>query len=80
MQAGNGATCEAPRHGEVATFEAWTPSGQLLLRSRGEDVIAVPVAALESEILQVGDSLRWSRSTGIAYEKVETNESNSALC
>jgi proteasome-associated ATPase len=57
--------------GEVATYNRSMPDGRMVLRSRDEELVVLARAALRSTPLKAGDSVRFSRSGGLAFEKVE---------
>jgi len=57
--------------GEVATYSRNTDDGRLVLRSRDEEVVVLPTAALREAGLKAGDGVRFSRSAGLAFEKIE---------
>jgi proteasome ATPase len=57
--------------GEIATYSRTLADGRLVLRSRDEEVIVLPNKSLQGSVLKQGDGVRFSRSAGIAFEKVE---------
>ena len=57
--------------GEIATYSRTLADGRLVLRSRDEEVIVLPNKSLQGAVLKQGDGVRFSRSAGIAFEKVE---------
>jgi proteasome-associated ATPase len=57
--------------GEVATYSRSTPDGRLVLRSRDEEVVVLPTAALRASGQKAGDGVRFSRNAGLAFEKIE---------
>ena len=60
--------------GEIATYSRSTADGRLVLRSRDEEVVALPTAALREAALKAGDGVRFSRSAGLAFEKIEPSK------
>jgi proteasome-associated ATPase len=57
--------------GETATFERYTADRRLILRSREEEIVVVAAAPLAALDLRSGDQVRWSRSVGMGFEKIE---------
>lgn len=60
--------------GEVATYSRSTADGRLVLRSRDEELVVLPTAALRTAGLKVGQGVRFSRTTGLAFEKIEPSK------
>ncbi len=56
--------------GEVATFSRETEDGRLVLRSRDEELVVLAKATLRDAGLKAGDGVRFSRITGLAFEKI----------
>ncbi len=57
--------------GEVATYSRRTADGRLVLRAREEELVVLPTAALRAAELRAGDGVRFSRSMGLAFERIE---------
>ena len=60
--------------GEVAAYSRSTEDGRMVLRSRDEEVVVLPKAALRGAGLKAGDGVRFSRSAGLAFEKIEASK------
>jgi proteasome-associated ATPase len=60
--------------GEVATYSRSTADGRLVLRSRDEEVVVLPTAALRLAGLKAGEGVRFSRATGLAFERIEPSK------
>jgi proteasome-associated ATPase len=60
--------------GEVAAYSRGTGDGRLVLRSRDEEFVVLAKAALRDAGLKAGDSVRFSRSAGLAFEKIEPSK------
>jgi len=60
--------------GEVAVYSRTTPDGRLVLRSHDEEIVVLAKAALRDEGLKPGDTLRFSRAAGLAFEKIEPSK------
>ncbi len=56
--------------GEIATYSRDTGDGRLVLRSRDEELVVLAKAALRDAGLKAGDGVRFSRATGLAFEKI----------
>ena len=57
--------------GETATFERLTADRRMIVRSREEEVVVDVAHELRGASLKPGDSVRWSRALGLAFEKVD---------
>ena len=68
-----------PAGGELATFEEAMPDGRIVVRERDTSYIAARAAALAVADLKAGACLRWDRSTQLAYEVVQREESKRFL-
>ena len=66
-----GAPAETPRCGELAVFERYVTDGRLVIRCHDEELVVEAGAALSDCKLESGDSVRFDRSSWIAYEKIE---------
>ncbi len=65
-----------PRTGETAEFQRVMADGRLLLRHRDEEVLVHAAPGLDRAALTVGERVRWDRSVGLAFERIErTRES-----
>ena len=65
-----------PRTAETAEFRGVTADGRLLLRQRDEEVLVHAAPGLDRSALTVGERVRWDRSVGLAFERIErTRES-----
>ena len=60
--------------GEVATYSRSTSDGRMVLRSRDEEVVVLPKADLRDAGLKAGDGVRFSRSAGLAFEKIDPSK------
>jgi proteasome-associated ATPase len=60
--------------GEVATYNRSTVDGRLVLRSRDEEIVVLSTTALRAAGLKAGDGVRFSRSMGLAFEKIEPSK------
>ena len=63
-----GAPAETPRCGELAVFERYVTDGRLVIRCHDEELVVEAGAALSDCKLESGDSVRFDRSSWIAYE------------
>jgi proteasome-associated ATPase len=59
--------------GEVAAFSRCIGDGRLVLRSRDEEVVALPTASLRGVELKAGEGVRFDRSRGLAFERIEAS-------
>ncbi|MGD0736460.1 MAG: ATP-binding protein [Terracidiphilus sp.] len=60
--------------GEVAAYSRSTADGRLVLRSRDEEIVVLAKSALCDAGLKIGDGIRFSRSAGLAFEKIEASK------
>jgi proteasome-associated ATPase len=60
--------------GEVATYSRRTADGRLVLRAREEELVVLPTAALRAAELRAGEGVRFSRSMGLAFERIEASK------
>jgi proteasome-associated ATPase len=56
--------------GEIATYSRDTGDGRLVLRSRDEELVVLAKAALRDAGMKAGDGVRFSRTAGLAFEKI----------
>ncbi len=57
--------------GEVAAFGRWLPDGRMVLSVRDEEIVTDAAGALTRDAVSPGDLVRWDRSVGMAFERVE---------
>ena len=57
--------------GELATFSRFLPNGRCVLKSRDEEFVVIATAALRTSGVTPGDQVRFDRTFGLAFEKVE---------
>lgn len=60
--------------GEVAAYSRHTGDGRLVLCSHDEEVVVLPKKALLRTALKAGDGVRFSRTAGLAFEKIESSK------
>jgi len=60
--------------GEIASYSRSTPDGRLVLRSRDEEMVVLPTAALRASGLKAGDGVRFSRNAALAFERIEASK------
>jgi proteasome-associated ATPase len=60
-----------PRTAETAEFQHALADGRLVLRHRDEEVLVSPAPGLDSTGLAVGQRVRWDRTAGLAFERIE---------
>ena len=60
--------------GEVATYSRSMGDGRLVLRAREEELVVLPTAALRTATLKAGEGVRFSRSMGLAFERIEPSK------
>jgi ATP-dependent 26S proteasome regulatory subunit len=63
---------ELMRCGETAFFERKTSDGRLVLKQRDQEMIVDASASLDPASLSPGDEVRWDRSAGMAFERIES--------
>jgi len=59
--------------GEVADYSRHLADGRVVLRSRDEELVVVPGAALRDQELKAGDAVRFNRLAGLALERIESS-------
>lgn len=57
--------------GDTAEYQRTLPDGRIVIRVRDEDVVTRAAARLDPGTLRHGDLVRWNRSLGMAFERVE---------
>ena len=57
--------------GEVARISRSTADGRIVLQSHDEEVVVLAKEELRNAGLKAGDSVRFSRSAGLAFEKID---------
>ncbi len=60
--------------GEVATYNRNTTDGRLVLRSHDEEIVVQAKKDLQGAGLKAGDGIRFSRSAGLAFERIESSK------
>ena len=60
--------------GEVATYSRSIGDGRLVLRARDEELVVLPTAALRAAGLKAGEGVRFGRSMGLAFERIEPSK------
>ncbi len=60
--------------GEVAGYSRGLGDGRMVLSSRDEEIVVLPKAALASTRLKSGDRIRFHRSAGLAFERIEASK------
>jgi proteasome-associated ATPase len=66
-----------PATGETGSYERHIPGGDIVLRHRDEEVIVRPADRLEADSLEAGDTVRWDRAAGIAFDRLERSQGES---
>ena len=56
--------------GEIATLNRDAGDGRIVLRSRDEELVVLASAALRDAGVKAGDGVRFSRTAGLAFEKI----------
>ena len=56
--------------GEIATYNRDAGDGRIVLRSRDEELVVLASAALRDAGVKAGDGVRFSRTAGLAFEKI----------
>jgi len=62
--------------GELGTFSRFLPNGNCVLKSRDEEFVVIATAALHASGVTAGDQVRFDRTFGLAFEKVERSNGN----
>jgi proteasome-associated ATPase len=57
--------------GETATFDRWASDGRMIVRARDEEIVLQVAADLRADDLRPGDQVRWHRTVGMAFERIE---------
>jgi proteasome-associated ATPase len=57
--------------GETGYFDRWLCDDRLIVKWRDDEVVVDAVGALREASLTPGDRLRWNRTVGIAYERLD---------
>lgn len=60
--------------GEIATYNRSTSDGRLVLRLRDEEIVVQAKPDLQAAGLKTGDGIRFSRSAGLAFERIESSK------
>jgi len=60
--------------GEVAAYSRNTVDGRLVLRCRDEELVVLPTAGLRNVELKAGEGMRFDRSRGLAFERIEASK------
>jgi proteasome-associated ATPase len=60
--------------GEIATYSRSTGDGRLVLRVRDEEIVLLPTNGMRTASLKAGEGVRFSRSMGLAFEKIEASK------
>jgi proteasome-associated ATPase len=60
--------------GDVAAYSRSTPDGRLVLRCRDEEIVVLSTTALRNAGLKAGDCVRFNRTAGLAFEKIEPSK------
>jgi len=60
--------------GEVATYSRSLGDGRFVLSSRDEEIVVIPKAELAARPLKEGDRIRFHRSAGLAFERIEASK------
>ncbi len=60
--------------GEVGAYSRTTADGRLVLRVHDEEIVVLAKANLRDADLKVGDGIRFSKTIGLAFEKIETSK------
>lgn len=58
--------------GETAVFDRRLTDGRMVIRSRDEEIVVLAAAVLEDENFEQGNLVRWSRTSMMAFERVES--------
>jgi proteasome-associated ATPase len=64
------------RTGDVAIYCSSTSDGRLVLRFHDEKVMVLATAELLDSELKAGDFVRYNRSMGLAFEKIDLDKEN----
>ncbi len=57
--------------GDTAAFDRWISDDRMVVRWRDDEVIVRAAPALRTDDLRPGDHVRWSRTLGMAFERLE---------
>lgn len=60
--------------GDVATYSRQVGDGRLVLRVRDEEVVVLPTAYLRAVELKAGEGVRFDRSRGLAFERIDASK------
>jgi proteasome-associated ATPase len=60
--------------GEVAAFSRHAGDGRLVLRTRDEELVVLSSPALRAADLKAGETVRFDRAWGLAFEKIEPSK------
>jgi proteasome-associated ATPase len=60
-----------PRTAEMAEFQHALGDGRLVLRHRDEEVLVAAAPGLDPARLAAGERVRWDRTAGLAFERIE---------
>jgi proteasome-associated ATPase len=60
-----------PRTADIAEFRQVVADGRVLLRHRDEEVLVHAAPSLDTSALSAGECVRWDRSVGLAFERIE---------
>ena len=60
--------------GEIAAYSHGVGDNRLVLRARDEELVVLPTTLLRNTTLKTGDGVRYNRSTGVAFERIEASK------
>lgn len=60
--------------GEVASYSRTLDDGRIVLRSREEEIVVLLKSTLHGAELKAGEGIRFHRSAGLAFEKIEASK------
>ncbi len=65
------AETESLTTGEIAAFSRALGDGRIVLRSHDQEIVVMERPMLRERGIKAGDGVRFSRATGMAYERIE---------
>lgn len=59
--------------GEIAVYSRTLGDGRMVIRARDEELVVLPSPALRSAMPKAGESVRYDRARGLAFERIEAS-------
>ncbi|HLB55687.1 MAG TPA: hypothetical protein VJK71_11340, partial [Gemmatimonadales bacterium] len=56
--------------GDTAVFDRWLGDDRMIIRARDEEIVVRAASGLRDDAPEPGDLVRWSRSLGLAFERL----------